>query len=133
MAVEIVTQNGLEGFTEVDLGVEVSGMTITVKAGEAKWCGRDVSLAEDKTYVVDDDPDGRSVMGHLVEEESGGINVLVDEVGQDDTPYYFFGSPYVSVMLLFRCDVPGGASSIEDASMKTYRVVQPPGPEEGDE
>lgn len=132
MAVEIVTQNGLEGFTEVDLKVEVSGMTITVKAGEAKWCGRDVSLVEDKTYEVEVEPDGRAVIGHLVEDDSGGISVLVDEVGQDDIPFNFFESQYASVMRLFLCDVSGGASSIEDAPMKTYKVVQPPDPEGGE-
>lgn len=99
-------------------------MVVTVRAGKAVWGGEDVSLPEDKSYVVSEDQSSRTIMGYLVRDTaSGEATVLVDEVATDDAPFQFTGSAYTPICQLFSIELPGGAASIEDASARVYRVL----------
>jgi len=108
----------------VDLAVEQSGLTITVKAGACHVRHQDVELLEDQVFTAEPDAENSTnVVGFLVRHTSSGdIVVAVDETINNgvDLEYRWARSDYEALHEVFRCVVPVGASDLDDVDISVF-------------
>jgi len=115
--------------TQVDLTVEVSGMTVTVKSGSVKVAGKDFVLAKDVTYTASTHAQLSWLRGFIVKERTtGAVTILVDEyvVDGEDSPFEFLPTcPYDPLYALYSVKVSASTTDLANADLILYRHVPP--------
>lgn len=114
----------------VSLGIEISGMTITVLGGGVHLAGQARVLAANESYAVTTRPEDTDVIGYLVEDTSNQeLHVFVDEVvldGLDDTYEFVRGGPYKLLHVLYKVRVPGNTLDIDTLDVTLFHIVENP-------
>jgi len=130
MGVTVHESRSQRASTLIGLSVEQSGMDITVKAGDFRWKHAVYTLAQDEVCEVEADAQHvKSVIGYLTRDTiTKAIDILVDEVLHDgvDTAYDPKRGdevPWEIIHNLFIARVPAGATSLDDATIKVYHII----------
>ena len=108
------------------LEVDLVDLVVVVRAGTVRYQEEDYPLGDDSEYTVSPDAEmTTTIQAYLVREKAtGSIDVLVDDmVGPNDVRYVFLpGDPYELLFYLYELSVPPAAASLEEASVKLYRM-----------
>lgn len=113
----------------INLDVQVDGMTITVKAGSFRVCGVDYQLAEDQEFeVTADAAELTGIEGWLVVDKASGLPVVfVEERVSSERGYMFPDSgPYKLLEGIFFAQIPPGTTDLKDVEIRVRRLVNPP-------
>jgi hypothetical protein len=112
----------------VSVDVLVSAMMLTIKAGTFRTKKEDFELLEDEEVTVPDlGAGGGRFSINLVRDKEGGnaVRVLADFVSQEDSIYDFAKSERFDLLhLLVDAKVPEGVSSLDDAEMMLWGIVE---------
>jgi hypothetical protein len=132
---EQVVAGGLSN--QVELSVDLEGMTLRVGAGDFRIAGEDYSLAEEQTYEVEGSTSEVTwVSAYLVQDVSDdSVVLLVDERPDGDRPYFFgAASPYRLLHSLACAKIWPGTTNLDNAEVTVWKVVagdnQPEEPQE---
>jgi len=110
---------------DVQLEVEVVGLTIVVKAGSFRVSGKDYELVDDETFTASFEAVSKTLFGYLVKEKSTGeARLLVDEFTHDGQGVRFSDPDYEVLWELFLCNiVPADTASLEGVEVQRRITV----------
>lgn len=134
MTVVFIEQSSNHLVHAIDLGVEQSGMSITLKAGSFKYNGVDYELVEDQVFEATERDDVTYIDARLCRDTTdNSIILIVDEMidigGEPGDRYEWHNSPYEVLWPMYVFKVPASTASLDAIEISAYRVVEPPEPE----
>ena len=121
---------GIKDAETFDFPVLISGMSITVKPGDAYVRGVKYSFTEDQVWVAAPSDKARVVWASLIAERAtGALHLLVDEVDADNLDALSLpdaASPYLMLYPFYRVNIPPNTVSLEGLQVIVYRMPLKP-------
>lgn len=106
----------------MNLSVEGSGMTLTVKAGVLTVRGEEYTLLEDEEFQVPQYDSHALLIGRIVKTKEGEVRLFVDEMTAGHLPFNFETQDDLTrLRKLFTLNVPAGTTDLKDLELFLYK------------
>jgi hypothetical protein len=98
-------------------------MTITINAGDFCIKRKDYVLTEDFIHVVEQSSVRRFVIACLVVDNSGNVQIVVDDKHYQNDSFDVKSSDYEYLCWLYRFHIPENVSTLDDAEITVRRFI----------
>ena len=113
--------------SELNLPVELSGMTVTVPSATFLWEGEEKRLSEAESFTVAEQVRSLSVYVVADTEQEDAVHILVDALEENDYPYIFEkGGRYRLLTILMWGNLPEGVGDLSEVDFNILRALPMP-------